>query len=535
MLTFRSLRVLAALVTVISSVEAQTVYVDASAAGTNDGTSWANAYVDLQSALVSPSASIWVARGTYRPGPPGSPTTRRFELLSGTKLYGGFAGFETTPAQRDIESNRVILSGDLLGNDLPAFVNRTDNCRFVVRMTGADLDGVVVEGAYSNNGLVIEGGGIVMDGPPSLVQNCWIRDNQNGLYGGGVFCNSYASRIVACRIEGNRAWQDGGGVDLEAGGFVERCLFLNNWSLNNGGGVFNFASSRIDDCVFVGNESDAGGAIGAMYDSGVVNGCTLVGNISGGGRVVEAHGMSLRNSIVWGNTGIGVTVQQFQSSTIEGAMGTTGLDPLLADADGPDGVYGTDDDDLRLLPGSPCIDAGNNSYALPGALLDVAGLRRFSDDPDTTDTGVGTAPIVDRGAHEYRPCAPPVSFCITSPNSVGPGALMSSRGTAKLYADDLVLEADGCPPLAFGLFFHGSQAQQTPFGNGVRCVGGGVIRAGIVQVDATGHAEFAFDAAGSPVPLSPGVARHFQYWYRNVAGGGAGFNLSDGLTVRFCP
>jgi hypothetical protein len=49
-------------------------------------------------------------------------------------------------------------------------------------------------------------------------------------------------------------------------------------------------------------------------------------------------------------------------SDVEGGWPGTGnlnLDPLFVDADGPDGVYGTPDDDMHLLPTSPCIDAGD--------------------------------------------------------------------------------------------------------------------------------------------------------------------------------
>ena len=96
-------------------------------------------------------------------------------------------------------------------------------------------------------------------------------------------------------------------------------------------------------------------------------------------------------------------------------------DPMFVDGDGPDGVYGTADDDFRLLPGSPCIDAGDNAgvpldradvdgdgdvdEATP---LDFAGSERFIDDPDAPDTGVpgaGHSNIVDIGAHEVQVAA----------------------------------------------------------------------------------------------------------------------------------
>jgi len=35
--------------------------------------------------------------------------------------------------------------------------------------------------------------------------------------------------------------------------------------------------------------------------------------------------------------------------------------------------------------------------------------------------------------------------------------------------------------------------------------------------------------------IQAGEAWRFQFWYRNPAGGGAGFNLSDALLVTFCP
>jgi hypothetical protein len=92
-------------------------------------------------------------------------------------------------------------------------------------------------------------------------------------------------------------------------------------------------------------------------------------------------------------------------------IGNIDADPLFVDADGPDNIVGTLDDDLRLQLASPAIDAGDNSAVpvdtadldgdgdttepLP---LDLAGNPRFVDIADKADTGNGTAPIVDMGA-----------------------------------------------------------------------------------------------------------------------------------------
>jgi hypothetical protein len=66
-----------------------------------------------------------------------------------------------------------------------------------------------------------------------------------------------------------------------------------------------------------------------------------------------------------------------------------------------------------LLPGSACIDAGDNTVVPPDMLdldrdgntaepipFDIEGRPRFVDQYDITDTGYGTAPIVDMGAFE---------------------------------------------------------------------------------------------------------------------------------------
>jgi hypothetical protein len=93
---------------------ASIIYVKASASGANNGTSWANAYKSLQSALgvAASGKQIWVTAGTYKP----TTTTNRgftFTLKNGVAFYGGFAGTKTSLSQRNFTLHVTILSGDI--------------------------------------------------------------------------------------------------------------------------------------------------------------------------------------------------------------------------------------------------------------------------------------------------------------------------------------------------------------------------------------------------------------------------------------
>lgn len=82
------------------------IYVNDDATGFNTGTSWRDAYGNLQNGLDSASANggcsgtseIWVAEGTYKParraGSGDNQSTRVFQIDRALKLFGGFAGTE---------------------------------------------------------------------------------------------------------------------------------------------------------------------------------------------------------------------------------------------------------------------------------------------------------------------------------------------------------------------------------------------------------------------------------------------------------
>jgi hypothetical protein len=109
---------------------------------------------------------------------------------------------------------------------------------------------------------------------------------------------------------------------------------------------------------------------------------------------------TLINCIFWGNMiyDDGTSSPTVTYSDVKGYESGTGnihKDPLFVDPNGPNGQIGTKDDNLRLSPDSPCIDAGDPKYYDANYPTDLAGNDRYVDgDCNATD-------IVDMGAYEF--------------------------------------------------------------------------------------------------------------------------------------
>ncbi|MBL8862803.1 MAG: zinc-dependent metalloprotease [Planctomycetes bacterium] len=128
------------------------------------------------------------------------------------------------------------------------------------------------------------------------------------------------------------------------------------------------------------------------------------------------------------------------------------------------------------------------------------------------------------------------SYCTSTVNSSGGAAQISASGSSSVAANDLLLSAAPVPANSTGLFYCGPSQTQVPFGNGLRCVGGPTFRLGLVAAAGGGLAR-AVDNTLPPAAgqLVAGSTWNFQAWFRDAAGGGANFNLSNGLRIPFGP
>jgi len=114
---------------------------------------------------------------------------------------------------------------------------------------------------------------------------------------------------------------------------------------------------------------------------------------------------------------------------------------------------------------------------------------------------------------------------------------MGYTGSTSILANDLVLTCDNLPPSQFGLFFFGQGQTQNPVGDGFMCIASNHVRFGALQIGATGQATMAVDLFNLPGSnqILVGETWNQQFWYRDPGGGPVGNNLSDGLTLVFCP
>ncbi len=151
---------------------------------------------------------------------------------------------------------------------------------------------------------------------------------------------------------------------------------------------------------------------------GAIANSTIAGNVVRGvlvwGTLNYPSSATIDNSILWDNgsdaislrgTGASATAEyslidaRRHGGARSGEIGWPGAGNRSADPLFVDPLNG----DLRLLPGSPCIDAGNNLAVPAGIWTDLDGKLRFLDDPLTPDTGHPGHlwPIVDMGAYEF--------------------------------------------------------------------------------------------------------------------------------------
>jgi hypothetical protein len=271
-----------------------TLYVDDSAVdGANDGSSWADAYLELDRALSHAECApdvideIRVAQGTYTPDDSGLQTPRMatFRMINGVTIAGGFAGWGAAdPDARDVALYETILSGDI-----GAAGDASDNCCHIVRISGADestiLDGFTLTGGNATGVFPSgdRGAGIYnVDGNP-VVANCTFRGNA-ARNGGGMYNHNASPTVTGCTFHDNTSAGGGGMYNWSSSPTLTDCTFAGNLASSYGGALYNSGGTlSAATCMFEGNTADYGGALSNYSVSAVLTDCEFHGNAALGG------------------------------------------------------------------------------------------------------------------------------------------------------------------------------------------------------------------------------------------------------------
>jgi parallel beta-helix repeat protein len=323
-----------------------------SLAGTNvwPYTSWTTAATNLQAAIAAacPGNIVLVSNGTYN-------------------------------CSASIVIDRDITVCSLSGTDQTIIDGRSAVRCFVLRSPNAVLTGFTITNGYASSPPY--GGGVLIE-TNGIVKGCVITRCRAASGGGGLCCLS-GGTIDQCTIISNSAGK-GGGVYVESVGSIQNCIVRNNDTagtlVGRGAGVYCSRGGILRNCAIYRNQADEyyGAYGGGVYLDlgGEIQNCTIADNYADndGGGVEWVHGGLIANTIISFN--VPNSAGGVYSNCFSG-------DPLFMNHEA---------NDYRLLPGSPCMNAGTNQNWMIGA-TDLDGNERI----------IGSS--VDIGAYEFKPGA----------------------------------------------------------------------------------------------------------------------------------
>jgi uncharacterized repeat protein (TIGR01451 family) len=431
-------------------------------------------------------SEIWVQAGVHYPGAAGN-YTATFTLKNGVRLYGGFAGTETSRDERNWRANPTILSGDIDRNDITLNGVVTDasnivgeNAYHVLRgeNLGADtvLDGFIITAGQANDTGYPHpyGGGMYLYNSSPTLAHLTFSGNLASLEGGGLCTNDGHPVLNDVTFHGNQAWAGGGmNKGFDGAATLVNVVFSHNRA-NNGGGMVNNGSATLRNVVFSANSANTHGGGMTNYGAPTLVNVTFNANSAnsadsaGGGLYNSWATPALTNTILWGNSApTGPEIANDNSTTsisysdIQGcggsgsgwnsACGTDGGGNIDADPRFRDAAGGN----LRLQFTSPAIDAGNNAAVPPGVATDLDGNPRFVDIPSVPDTGNGAPPIVDMGAYEAQGVDIVLGKAVAPPTAVPGQAVtftLALSNTGSITATGIVV-TDALPAILTDLSF----------------------------------------------------------------------------------
>lgn len=372
------------------------VYVNPGSSG--DGSSWGNAVGELADAMENAKINndireIWVTTGTYKPlyyttlidddyyGYDGG-KYNFFPVRGNLKIYGGFAGTESSVSERELtEESLSILSG---------YMNNGSRNYNIIKCYGADnfeIDGFIITGAYSDYTGNSSDGAVNLVSSDVIIRNCIISQNHS-TNGAGIRASYTNLLLLDSKLNNNFVDFTGGGIAFTDGGIltIDRCEFINNGG-STGGSLNMGALSHLvlNNSLIHKYPSFANVALEGSFD---ITNSTIIANVmiisENSNRIIKnsvlEKGLSLYQGIpeppIYYNSYVKDVTQEDENNNLDGS-----ISPELLFIN----YYG---ENFRLNSSSPLINKGNNSFN--DSSTDLDGNQRIFDG------------AIDVGAYEFQ-------------------------------------------------------------------------------------------------------------------------------------
>ena len=361
---------------------------------------------------INPSGSVGAVRVE------GGTLTITGSSLSGNRAGDGGAIHLTAGT---LNVSRSVFSDNIAGDKGGAIY---------IESGSATLDRITVRNNSGENG-----GGIYIEDGTVMISSSTISGNTtNDEDGAGIYHEAGTTTISNSTVSGNHSLEDGGGMFVDDGALsIIDSAFVDNTAVGGGGGIYGFgdAALTITGSAFANNSAEYGGGIrktfftsqiweiknssfygnSASETGGAINfdevlspgtsvftHLTITGNSasSGGNLHIDGGSLSLRNSIVYGNSGddCSGTLTEEVGNII--GTGNCVIVPTPAPGDPTPVPVGPIDPRLGRAQGSPgYIPIAANSPARD------AGDRAYCEEFD--QRGVRREAACDIGAYEYFP------------------------------------------------------------------------------------------------------------------------------------
>ena len=294
-------------------------------------------------------------------------------------------------------------------------------------LTNSAISGNIVDDA--SGGIYNESGTVTMtDGAVS---------NNTASRGGGGITNVATFNISKSTVEGNTTGAGGGGINNHGTLTLSDSTVSNNAGTGRGGGIHNLGRLTLTNSTVSGN-TVAGSGGGIYNESSIVTitNSTVSGNSAGrgGGGIYDADTVQLINTIIADNSPVNcffVVISLGHNLDSDGTCGLgvagdiSGSNPLLgllADNGGPTFTH-------ALLPGSPAIDAGDDSAA---PATDQRGVAR----PQGAASDIGAYESSFTPAPTATPTAAPLPNLVPFQPPSWDGPLTVNKNYAVFFTDD---------------------------------------------------------------------------------------------------